>query len=368
MNFFKSNNSLFDDDEVFGKTGSEYKSEFKPWHKPRKQLIRDWQWLDQIKRILERSSYNYVDTVNYFGLPGGDLLDVNFLRRELKGSSSFKGKKLGVHGFVDSVYDYGAAQVSLTKLLDTEDISGNSKVDQFKFEELANARSEAWNRIKKFGNYHFINLDFCNSAIKASSLRAIYLLLSHQMAHLTGTPWLFCLTTRLNRGGEVEGIVTKFERIITEYLKHQPVSQKVEDCFSEIYEAFKTSEALSSVERESDFNTLLQISLVLWVIKESYKHEHEVELVSSFKYKIDFYSDVSDMHSFVFRFYKEDVTQADSLGLVEGVKEKRDLSFSQFQSATKAIDKISTSLDVDKHLSENKADLLKYGKRHINHA
>ncbi|MFS1947219.1 PP_RS20740 family protein [Vibrio lentus] len=367
MNLFDSDDSLIDD-EVFGSVSQSLSQDFKPWHKPRKQFIRDKQWLEQFKRLLANRKYRDVESVNYFGLPGGDLLDINYLYEGMVNSSRSGSKRLGFHGFINSTSDFNKAQGELSKILDKGRIEGRSVVERFRFEDLQKPNSDAWVRVKNFGDYHFINLDFCNNVMSHETLISIYNLLQHQMKKVIGIPWLFCLTTRLNRDSTTEVIVSRFRNIITESLGTQQLNAKIEECFSEVHNYFsdrQTEGDIVGVEDDILMNQILQVCLVLWVLKEATERNFKVTLKSSMKYSVDLFAREADMHSFVFHFEKEEEFTSDLLGLSEGNENTvNEIDFDTI--ATPALDKLSNSADVDNILDEDKDSLNSYADDMIN--
>ncbi|OED95425.1 PP_RS20740 family protein [Vibrio cyclitrophicus] len=361
MNLFDSDDSLVDD-EVFGSVSQSLSQDFKPWHKPRKQFIRDKQWLEQFKRLLGNSKYRGIDTVNYFGLPGGDLLDINYLYEGMLNSSRSGSKRLGFHGFINSSTDFDKAQGELSKILDNDRIERRSVVERFRFEDLQKTNSDAWVRVRNFGDYHFINLDFCNNVMSYETLISIYNLLQHQMKKVIGIPWLFCLTTRLNRDSTTDAIVSRFRGIITESLGTPQLNEKIEECFSEVHNYFSDRQTecdIGGVEDDSLMNQILQICLVLWILKEATGRNFKVALKSSMKYSVDLFSRETDMHSFVFSFEKEEEFTSDLLGLSEGNESAvNEVDFDTI--ATPALDKLSSSADVDNILEQDKESLNSY--------
>lgn len=359
MSLFDSDDSLFDVEDVAGKITHSAPNQFKPWHKPRKQYIRDKQWVSHFIRLIQRAQYRQVDTINYFGLPGGDLLDINYIHKGLGRTSKYSGKKLGFHGLIDNIDDYQKAQGEFTKLLDMEDISDQSRLDNFNFEDLNKNSSEAWARIKNFGTYHFINLDFCNNVLTDKTLPSLYYLLQYQMQKAIGIPWLLCITTRLNKDSANKYIVEKFQVVISEVVQGGELSDKIKQCFSEAYECMRTIKDLNSADNKLLVNQILQICLVLWVLKSAIAFNNKIELKSSFKYSVDLFNRESDMHSFVFSFERPEIKLPDCLGLVTVSDEKNDnISFENLAST--AIEKLSSTLDVDSYLEEKPEELDKY--------
>ncbi|PSU49818.1 hypothetical protein C9J12_06790 [Photobacterium frigidiphilum] len=366
MNLFDSDDSLIDD-EVFGSITQPLSKEFKPWHKPRKQFIRDKQWLEQFKRLMGSSKYNNIDSMNYFGLPGGDLLDINYIYEGMINSRRSGSKRLGFHGFINSSTDFAKAEGELSKILDNERIEGKSKIEKFNFEDLMKRNSDAWIRVKNFGEYHFINLDFCNNVMSYNTLMSMYNLLDYQMQKVVGLPWLLCITTRLNKDSTTDSIVAKFETIINESLGTEQLKCKIEECFSEVYTYFSDesdNSDINGVEDKCLINQILQICLVLWILKEAALRNFNVTLKSSMKYSVDLFERDADMHSFVFCFEKEETVIPDCLGLAgENIPEINDIDFGTI--ASPALDKLSKTSDVDYILEQDKTVLNTYADEMI---
>lgn len=359
MGRFDSDDSLFDVDDVAGKVSPLASSNFMPWHKPRKQYIRDRQWVEHLVRLIRQNKYKHVDTINYFGLPGGDLLDINYIHKGLSRTSKYNGKKLGFHGLIDNVDDYNKAQGEFTKLLDMDDISNQSRLDNFNFEDLIKNDSAVWARIKNFGTYHFINLDFCNNILTDKTLPSLHYLLQYQMQKAVGMPWLLCITTRLNKDSANKDIIEKFQIVINEVVQGGALGDKIKVCFNEAYECMRTLDNLNSSDNKILVNQILQICLVLWILKSAIALKNKIELKSSFKYSVDLFKRESDMHSFVFSFEKPEETIPDCIGIVS-VKETKGGDVNYETLASSAIEKLSETFDVDKYLDERPDELDKY--------
>jgi len=360
MKFFETDDSLFNADEVTGRVTSTANYEFQPWHKPRKQYIRDKQWLGHLIRVLRTGKYNRVDTIKYFGLPGGDLLDINYIHTGLASTSRSVGKKIGFHGIINNKKDYERAQGELSKLLDNENISKASRVDNLDFEDLKSDNSEAWVRVKNFGPYHFINLDFCNNILNTNTLISLHLLLEYQMQAVFGIPWLLCLTTRLNKDSANREVIKRFEMLLEGLSSNVDVLRKIEDCFKEGYKYVIKLQELENVTDKHAVNETLQIFLVLWLIKSAIARKNKVLLKSSFNYSVDLFNRDADMHSFVFSFEKDNIILPDALGLVKGSTETKHVQTLE-EAANLAFDYLSKStLNVDDYLEQQPEALEKY--------
>ncbi|EKO3431562.1 PP_RS20740 family protein [Vibrio fluvialis] len=364
MSIFDATDDLFVNDDIFGKHTKRQDKAFKPWHKPRKQYIRDKQWADSLLRLLNDSKYKNIDTIKYFGLPGGDLLDVNYIHKRFNGSDRAKNKTLGVYGFIKDNEDFQKAQGELSKLLDKEKIANNSNIVQFCFEDIYNRKSDAISRIQNYGTYHFINLDFCDNVLTNDTLSALFTLIRYQLDRVAGIPWLLCITTRLNRESSNIDLIEKLQTIVNELGNIQDTNDKLDALYKEVHKHIKSSTKISEIDDKALINQLLQIGFVLWVIKEANTRKHKVELKSTFKYSVNLYDREQDMHSFVFRLQQPESSSVDTLGLVKTKGEAKPIILPSYSDAAcETIEKLSKTHDVDDYFDGNKLELQKYAEQ-----
>src|SRR5581483_595570 len=90
------------------------KRDFLPWHRPRKQFVRDRQWREQIDFLL--NDIELEDNVlRYLGLPGIDLLDLRYFHSKL---CEPKQIRLRFLGFNNSAHPTSELQPELNVSLD----------------------------------------------------------------------------------------------------------------------------------------------------------------------------------------------------------------------------------------------------------
>lgn len=359
VDIFSSDDDLFDLEEVAGKVRDVGEASFKPWHKPRKQFIRENQWFSPLKRIAKSNKYNSINTINYFGLPGGDLLDVTYISQELLSHNELNKKNFLIHGFINSDEEFNKAQSGLSQLLDRENVCENSKIEKFEFEALSSINSEAWNRIRNVGYYHFINLDFCNCILNERTLPAIYRLLDYQTKRVIGAPWLLCITTRLNEAGITPLLLEKFDAVLQDVKSDEDLSEIISEAFSSSLLAVNSLTDLGE-PKKSLLNELLQVCLIFWLVNEATKKGCIIELKSSYKYSVDLYDRENDMHSFVFSIEKRDRVEADTLGLVSQSIDEILTSEKVARLKVNALARLGGSLDLDSHLENDKELLNKF--------
>ncbi|KZN60367.1 PP_RS20740 family protein [Pseudoalteromonas luteoviolacea] len=354
---FGSDDDFFNLEDVTGVVSSNNRNtftEFKPWHKPRKQFIRDRQWWFHLKRLLTKNgSYKTLELVKYFGLPGGDLLDVYYLGKKFSQDSRLKDKRLVVHGFIDNSADKERAEMRLSKLLDMDCIDGQSKVERYKFDTISNADSVALTKVKEQRGYHFVNLDFCDNIFKQSTVDALRVLLYEQFNSLLDTPWLLCITTRADEKGIAKELFHNLSRIFNEDLgKDDAIYNAIQSSYQVLHESIKnrTMNELS----KSELSQVLQLCFIYWVIVYAHDNDSKIDLVSLMNYKVHEGNSFPDMYSYVFRFEKKRSLRPDKLGLATNTNSalsaltENDIIGSKIQ----AIEKFASCCNVDEVLSE----------------
>lgn len=358
-NFFESDEAIIDLSEVASLAKPQEARVFQPWHKPRKQFVRCHQWWKHIDFLISRfNEYRTIETIRYFGLPGSDLLDISYFSKKLS-DSKYSDKKLFVHGFIDSAQGKEKADLRLSELLDRNNVDVNSKVENFNFQALAEEKSLALGRIKNIGSYHLINLDLCDGVFQKRTINSMMTLFTHQLNSMTGTPWLFFLTTRADKEGIAKDLLEDLNRIFTASLiDDASFVAAIETHRKNIHEYIRTKKSLADESiPESELSEILQVCFIFWVIKLIHEHGARLEIVSTMKYKVHEGNDYPDMFSYVMRITKNSTIAKDQLGLGEAVGfTKREFNDETKNSdKSKAVDNFCGSLNIDSHLDNNPA-------------
>jgi hypothetical protein len=193
-------------DDIFG--GAAYEAslptrrDFEPWHRPRKQFVREYQWLDQIERMLTDVPLQD-NTLKYLGLPGLDLLDLRYFHEHLCEPRDLNLRFLGFNNAANPKssrqvdLDISLAEVRKLRLVDAR-----SDVIADDVRRIANESSVGWIRTLEFAPYDVINLDLCdgfgNDAPSSDEHETHYDALNALVAlqARSKSPWLLLLTTR----------------------------------------------------------------------------------------------------------------------------------------------------------------------------
>jgi hypothetical protein len=202
---------------------------FLPWHRPKKEFIRRFQWNALTARMIKRhwkqelklgkSEWSLDDDENaeagfklpaHFAqehclrclvIPGEDLLDLRALWRDIQDLNChicYLGFNEG-HGSDQKgtrIHISNNAVTSLPRVL------RHSRVLHDRFEAVANENSIALRYLKEYGPYHVVNLDLCGSmfpnTVKATQeyYDALLQVLTYQFEKQK-TEWLLFITTMI---------------------------------------------------------------------------------------------------------------------------------------------------------------------------
>ena len=177
-------------------------NKLKPWHLPRKQFIRERQWLYFAKRLIknEKGSPGLPDQgepeVRYLTLPGIDYLDARIIGHAC---NEFQCKLTTTGFLVDNDPNIARAKMREQALIDSGYISDKSFTQPSLFQDLADKNSQAYRDIYQKGPFHIVNVDACGSIAPPAAqtrrlIEAIHQLVTFQLAYKPGR-WLFFLTT-----------------------------------------------------------------------------------------------------------------------------------------------------------------------------
>jgi hypothetical protein len=215
--------------ERVGHATVEIRAKFLPWHKPRKQYVRNEQWGKSIDSLVDKLALNKDKPLYYLSLPGPDLLDVRslqpiFLRKEVP--LSF----IGLNGGADN--DAASATLNavlLSEVMSLPSIDPSSSVVPDLFEHLAKPKSIAYNRIiAERRSFDVINIDLCSSLAEgpsgvkgANNINALYRLIQHQ-ASFRKHDWLLFLTTRSNEDMIDRGTMVSLLEALNKLIDNDP--------------------------------------------------------------------------------------------------------------------------------------------------
>lgn len=195
---------------------------FQPWHRPRKQWIRRYQWHDSLVEMLRDTHFPADGRImRYLSLPGDDLLDVRVLREACEQA----GVDLRFTG-LNSVGPGSARDVQLniaeSEVRGLARIHSGSAILRERFEAVANTGSLAFAEVRDGGPFHAVNIDLCDHIARRPQgegqptvIDALAEVIQLQLQHAMH-PWLLFVTTRVAPGQIDAGNLAALIRAVTD--------------------------------------------------------------------------------------------------------------------------------------------------------
>lgn len=363
IDLFENDDNEAHEDSFGAVTNGKSIFEYKPWHKPRKQWVRDKQWWGYLQKLLIKPANNYADevTIKYFGLPGAELLDVDYLSKKMLESTVLNDKKLLIHGVVKSPKEKQVADSRLTKLIDRINIDENSKVERGEFEAIANRNSMLWNKMKSIAPYHFINLDFCDRVLEDATIGAVYNLLEYQFAKTVDKRWLFCLTTKIDTSETNSALLGRLDECLHKIEGDELAIYNLEEYFEPVFELISKKRKISDyIDNAVKFTDIFLVGFVIWLVLTAIQCNVNFKLKSSSKYTIASDGEVPDMYSFVFEFNPFFAPQVDHTGIATTHCSEPGQQVDIAAQKQNLMRKLSSTLDIDDMLGNNNDILEKY--------
>lgn len=327
--------------------------EFLPWHRPRKQFIRHYQWCEQIGRMLDDAPPTDA-TLKYLGLPGVDLLDLRHFHATLCETRNIWLRFLG---FNSSARPSSSAQTELNISLDEvtrlQYVDRRSLVIGDNFALVAQENSIACCKARELGPYDVINLDLCDGfgaqtpgMLNNSYYDAVNSLFALQAR--SKSPWLLLLTTRADERNINEDLL---QTLLTKYISNLSNCNEFLDASRENF-AIETEAALRNAVKTPDgLLSIFLIGLCKWFLSLALAHRPptSVELRSVIGYRVEKDVEHEDIVSMALRFTPTFLTVRDSFGLANQQASAPD----ECGQAVQALKRVAKRVDADKVLAND---------------
>ncbi|PMY56120.1 MULTISPECIES: PP_RS20740 family protein [Pseudomonas] len=343
------------------------KKNFLPWHKPRKQYIRNNQWNAVTASLIDHLRLKDKGrSLQYLSLPGSDLLDVRSLY-SVCAAKEVRLKFVGLNeitaGDKESTMDQ---LISVNELRGLQYIDPLSDVYEDQLERLCVNKSIAQEQIiKPSTSYDVINIDLCRSMLESPPKEkqsnyydALFKLLRHQADNRT-EDWLFFVTTRTNQDMVHDGAFKKFVEVL----------EQIFDLDQVVYDKCNELKIFSEdvlVDRRIDikkidpasYNNLVSAGIGKWVLSALADRPpaHKSKMLSLFGYNVFQQADgPCDMMSFGFWCKHIPNKAVDTFGLAGGGVNlnAEDVDVAISRARVNVIESVSKVVDVDLHMSND---------------
>lgn len=333
------------------------KKNFLPWHKPRKQFVRQHQWCKQVNLLLAEINPGG-DTLRYLGLPGNDLLDLRHFHTHVCQPNNMRLRFLG---FNSGANPRSEAQTELNISLD--EVKKLSSIDHLSeiiwddFCLVADENSRAWHKAKDFGPYDIINLDLCDGfgAHKPGEpnnthYNALARLLSLQMR--SKTPWLLFLTTRTGKQDIHVDVLAKLQAKYKQNLVDCDPFKQASIQFMDISDEVTLDQASNTPDGHLE---VFLVGLCKWLLglAVGLHPPSIVEVKSTIGYRINDAAGHDDLVSIALKFEPTFVPANDPLGIVG----HQAALPSECDLAVKILKRVKRRICADKILEESEETL-----------
>jgi hypothetical protein len=326
--------------------------EFLPWHRPRKHYVRQFQWRDQINRLLDDIQLTE-STLKYLGLPGTDLLDLRYFHSQI---CEPRNVSLRFLGFNSSAMPTSKAHTELNISLDEVRrlvrVDPMSDIIRDNFALVAKENSIACRKMRELGPYDVINLDLCDGfgaqppAVDGSYYEAVRALLTLQAR--SKTAWLLLLTTRVDKPN-IDAQVLQV--LLKKYIENLASCARFREASSEKF-AIETEEALTAATATADgLLSVFLTALCKWFLGLALAHQPPIslELRSVVGYRVINGAIHEDLFSLALRFTPTFVPPGDPLGLANRPAAAPD----ECTISTRVLKRVANRVDADKKLDDD---------------
>ena len=361
------------------------RDEFKPWHKVRKQFIREHQWNNLVARMVKRylgglqtdaedwslefegdedvaevpDQIRVERPLKCLVIPGDDLLDLRALWRHLRPLNCYI-KYLGFNEAQGSDQEGTRVHVAHNDVTSLHHVSRESVVLADRFQSVASLQSQAYRYLKEFGPFHLVNLDLCDTLFPIGAERqtdyynALYRVAEYQMKNQT-SPWLLFITTQVEPGAANADALGKLcAPTKKNYDTHTDFADRV--CKLLPKEAFTSSDVVDvSKLSEHHMADLFGIALGKWLITlaASGSPNWIVQMLKSYRYSIKPETSV-EMLSLAFLFRPRVTPPTDPTG-ISAVEVAIPKFPDERESAIRLLSAVERLADVDKLLADDES-------------
>jgi hypothetical protein len=265
---------------------------FAPWHRPRKQYVRKFQWIKHAQGIVkELRGLGYLENgepLKYLTLPGPDLLDIRVLA-QMCSEEQVSLKYTGFCRTSQTEAERLRRNVQQFSIDHNDIVAKGSEVSPARIEDVVIANSDAEALLRLQGPFDFINIDACGPLINQDLnqtgrlVDAIRKIVEFQL-HYTRRPWALCLTTVLQTDSVSAASLDSLHRQI------EVNSQNDAEFGSELSKQFEADESLrdyltrASLRNGATFVQSGTLGLSKWLIHLADQGNFSAKLMTTYCY------------------------------------------------------------------------------------
>lgn len=330
------------------------KREFMPWHRPRKQYVRKYQWNREIEYLIRDLKLDNKE-FRYLTLPGSDLLDIRYIHDVNCKPKNVILKYLGFNTAASPADDeqssLNSAEFSVKKL---SGIHGDSEVYPGDIRDIGDKKKLPYSRVQRVGHFHAINFDLCggfagkeNSGGMPNYFAAVRALL--ELQRNTTEDFLFFLTTRMDSANITQEASLKLAEMVSQIHDGcEPYRNAIENGWN----LHEVDSEWSSRSSHLEGNEHFILGLTQWIISQAVGFHLEPVIKSFMSYRVDTLQGQDDLVSVAIRFRPKPYQEPDPAGLATPVNLPPDVQTTMCRYSGGVPPKVSSRFKVDEILLE----------------
>lgn len=268
-----------------------------PWHRPRKQYIRHFQWVEYAKRLIGRLCDGHSlhtgpegkNEIRYLTLPGTDYLDV----RLISASCADKGCVLTSTGFLATETGNplkARAEVRQDALIKAGHITDRSYTVWRRLEEVSSTASNAYRELRRRGPFHIVNIDACGSPAPPTAAHAqrmvdaIYRIVELQLSSSV-SGWLMFVTVDVRNESVSAETLEKLTNAIRQNATESDAFRSgFMDLFGQEHATVDAAIGKISADDGEGFVRLFSLGLAKWMLHLALSKQWGLKMHSSYYY------------------------------------------------------------------------------------
>lgn len=323
---------------------------FQPWHRPRKQYVRRVQWSRELEFLAR--DIGLTSELRYLTLPGSDLLDIRYLAVAVCAPREVRLKYLGFNTAASPAdagqAELNVAQFSINRLAC---IHPESEVVAGDFRSVGDPCSVPWQRVRRAGPFHAINLDLCGGFAGREKTNgfpnyftALQALLQNQRS--SDEEFLLFITTRMDD----DNIDSQIQASLNE------VAQEIHDTCRSYASEFAAAWGVPAgrdpvhLSEVVDAAEAFMLGLTQWIVSQGVDHGLKASVRSFMTYRTGSAAGEDDIVSLAIRFKPDPYVQPDRQGLVRSVPPDASLDQKLCEQSATIPRRVSSRLLVDEVL------------------
>ncbi len=308
-----------------------------PWHKPRKQYIRERQWKYHTKHLIKALNRRHAlraGKLNYFSFPGIDHFDVEVIGKVVK-NAGLKLETLGFLSEAEKAPVKARSQFRAEGLVKRGLMEDTSITVPYRIQDIVHENGQAYREVITRGPFHIINIDACGSIAPPSAhhsnriITALHHLVKVQLNRMRD-PWLLFVTTDARPDTLSCEVRSRLEEVIKRNAENsEDFEQGAINCLGGP-NADDLEGAINCAKDPLRFQALFSLGLSKWLLYNAERVDWDVKCLRFYGYSTSPDAKQISMPCLAYEFKPRPIDYTDQIKIVEspatGTDEKTDYS------------------------------------------